>query len=160
MVSMPIRWKNLGELVDKDDIEVALTIFDHLCCLRPVDAAGLVCPVMENTFVEEVNDFRCFLIGSGDDFLNFGQRMLFIAWIDACRAVATERDLIGLQGAEFLQHRHIFFFGVSGIDSALMHHNLHNLETSVTYIPRGFLTKVTSEIDIMIDQISKSGLMF
>lgn len=116
----PDQVEDLGQFVDEGDVQVALTVFNHLSRFRNLDRTCPVSAVFQNRTVERVDFFRSFRRRTGSDLADLAQRMFPVAGVDPFRGIAAEEVGVELQSAEFLQYRDAFFFGAARIYRAFV----------------------------------------
>ena len=120
--------KDKAQFIHECDIHIALGVLDNLCGFGDLDAAGLVGSGFNNFAVKSIDDTGDFGRGAGGYFFDRGEAVLFVPGIDALGTVADKKILIELEARNFLEHGHAVFLGATGIDGALIDHNVSGLE--------------------------------
>jgi hypothetical protein len=92
--------KDQSKLVNEGNVDIALRVFNDFGSFCHFDAAGFVSTGSDDLEIDLVNQIGHFGSGAGSYFLDVGQAVSFVAWIDTLGTVAAKKILIELQATK------------------------------------------------------------
>ena len=115
--------ENHGKLVHESDIKVALAVFNDLSSLCNFQTGSLPSSCLNNTFIDVIYRFSHFISAATGDFLNRGQRIDFVTWVDAFWTVTTVKVLIEFEARFPLKDWHTNFLSATRVHRRFIDHD-------------------------------------
>ena len=120
-VRRPSRSKISDKFVHQRDVEVALSVLDHLGRLGDLDRRRTVDPRLDHRAVDGRDPVSGRLVLAGDDLDDLLKPVLAVAGIDAFRRIAEGEIAPAHEARCPLQQRAAYFLGYAGIDGRFEH---------------------------------------
>lgn len=116
--------KENSQFVNKRDINIPLSVFNHLCRFGHFDRGSEMCSRCDNGTVNGVDSNRHLWSRPGRNLFYMLNGMLFISRIDSFGGVSTEKVNIESQPRKTLKHRNTILLGRSWIHRAFVDDNV------------------------------------